>query len=58
VVLDNEAMLFLYTDGLTEAMDASHQQFGISRVLQQVKLAHADCQSLIPVDWFYQHLHY
>ena len=47
VVLDNEAMLFLYTDGLTEAMDASHQQFGISRVLQQVKLAHADCQSLI-----------
>lgn len=47
VVLDNNSMLFLYTDGLTEAMDANHQQFGISRVLQQLEQTQKDCQSLI-----------
>lgn len=47
IVLGNNSMLFLYTDGLTEAMDASHQQFGIHRILQQLEMAHEDCLSLI-----------
>ena len=32
-------MLFLYTDGLTEAMNALREQFGIERVISQLKNA-------------------
>lgn len=34
IVLDDDTCLFLYTDGLTEAMDEQHRQFGIERMLE------------------------
>ncbi len=41
-----QTTIFLYTDGLTEAEDASHAQFGITRVNQTAKMiaAHGDDQ--------------
>ena len=36
-VLEQEATLFLYTDGLTEASDTEHQLYGMSRVLKTAK---------------------
>lgn len=39
-------MLFLYTDGLTEAKDAEHRQFGIQRVLESLK-DDDGCEALI-----------
>ncbi len=41
-----QTTIFLYTDGLTEAEDASHAQFGFTRVNQTAKMiaAHGDDQ--------------
>ena len=39
-------MLFLYTDGLTEAKNAAHQQFGLQRVLEALT-PHDSCEELI-----------
>ena len=36
-VLDNHAMLFLYTDGLTEAMNLERKQFGQHRVMDTLE---------------------
>jgi sigma-B regulation protein RsbU (phosphoserine phosphatase) len=33
-ILDSESTLFLYTDGLTEAMDATHHQFTSDRMME------------------------
>ena len=40
------AMLFLYTDGLTEAKNSQHEQFGCQRLVDNLKLE-ADCKSVI-----------
>ena len=40
------AMLFLYTDGLTEAMNGQHEQFGRLRLMNSLKSG-ADCKSQI-----------
>ena len=40
------AMLFLYTDGLTEAMNGQHEQFGLQRVLDQLQ-GEGGCQEQI-----------
>jgi sigma-B regulation protein RsbU (phosphoserine phosphatase) len=34
MVLENGSMLFLYTDGLTEAKNSAHKQFGLDRIMQ------------------------
>ena len=39
--------VFLYTDGLNEAEDASHRQFGMDRMLQVAKLTAGKPQNLI-----------
>lgn len=39
-VLAPHATLLLYTDGLTEAMDANHRQFGLQRVTDTIKDHH------------------
>ena len=39
-------MLFLYTDGLTEAMTEEHDQFGRQRLISQLN-SEADCKSQI-----------
>lgn len=36
-MLDNHAMLFLYTDGLTEAMNLERKQFGLDCVMEVLK---------------------
>ena len=36
-ILQPGTILFLYTDGLTEAMDAEHNQFGLQRAIDVVK---------------------
>jgi sigma-B regulation protein RsbU (phosphoserine phosphatase) len=35
--LDDGDLVFLYTDGVTEAMDASHEQFGLARLVALVE---------------------
>jgi sigma-B regulation protein RsbU (phosphoserine phosphatase) len=30
--IETDSTIFLYTDGLTEAMNAEHQQFGVERI--------------------------
>ena len=37
-ILPKGSTLFLYTDGLTEARDTFHKQFGLSRVMQYLNL--------------------
>ena len=39
--------IFLYTDGLNEAEDSSHRQFGLTRVVQTAKTAENTPQQLI-----------
>ena len=36
-VVENNATLFLYTDGLTEAMNPTHKQFGLERVMKVLR---------------------
>ena len=36
-MLDDHAMLFLYTDGLTEAMNVERKQFGLERVMMTLE---------------------
>ena len=40
------AILFLYTDGLTEAKNSQHEQFGCQRLIDNLKLE-ADCKGVI-----------
>lgn len=40
VSVDPETMIVLYTDGLTEAKNMKHQQFGINRAFEVVKGCH------------------
>ncbi len=44
--LKSGTMLFLYTDGLTEAQNAAHKQFGLQRVLESLKETDS-CEALI-----------
>ena len=39
-------MLFLYTDGLTEAMTRQHEQFGSERLMEQLQ-GGVDCKDQI-----------
>ena len=39
--LPDNSMLFLYTDGLTEAMDVKRKQFGLERVMQHLSASHS-----------------
>ena len=46
VTIDRDVMTFLYTDGLTEAEDVSHNQFGEERITETaVAVQTADAQS-------------
>jgi sigma-B regulation protein RsbU (phosphoserine phosphatase) len=45
--LKTNTSLFLYTDGLNEAEDISHQLFGMERVFQTAKSASGRPQELI-----------
>jgi len=45
--LKTDDLLFLYTDGLNEAEDIDHQQFGMDRVLQTSKAAGGCPQELV-----------
>ena len=47
VILKTNTSLFLYTDGLNEAEDISHQLFGMERVFQTAKSASGRPQELI-----------
>ena len=44
--LESGAMLFLYTDGLTEAMTREHEQFGSERLMAQLQ-GEVGCQEQI-----------
>ena len=44
--LEAGAMLFLYTDGLTEAMTRQHEQFGSERLMEQLQ-GGVDCKDQI-----------
>ena len=44
--LEAGAMLFLYTDGLTEAMTRQHEQYGSERLMGQLH-GGADCKGQI-----------
>ena len=47
--LENGSTLFLYTDGLTEAMNKDRKQFGINRVMNILNAkSHADHDTLSP----------
>jgi len=46
IKLESGTTLFLYTDGLTEAKNAAHQQFGLERVLEALT-QHASCEALL-----------
>ncbi|MBO4891341.1 MAG: SpoIIE family protein phosphatase [Prevotella sp.] len=45
--LKTDDLLFLYTDGLNEAEDIDHQQFGMDRVLQTSKTVDGGPQELV-----------
>ena len=45
-MLETGAMLFLYTDGLTEAMTIQHEQFGYERLMGQLQ-GGVDCKGQI-----------
>ena len=47
IQLKRGTTIFLYTDGLNEAEDISHQQFGIERVTETAKVAGNSPQELI-----------
>lgn len=47
IMIDAGTTIFLYTDGLTEAEDASHGLFGIERVLQVTEKSQNTPQKLI-----------
>jgi sigma-B regulation protein RsbU (phosphoserine phosphatase) len=47
IQLTSGASIFLYTDGLNEAEDISHHQFGMERVKQVAKVSLNQPQSLI-----------
>ena len=46
IVLDQTTTLFLYTDGLTEAMNQQHELFGLERVYKTLE----QCHNLSPTD--------
>ncbi|MBR5086655.1 MAG: SpoIIE family protein phosphatase [Muribaculaceae bacterium] len=46
-ILKPQATLLLYTDGLTEAMDTKHQQFGIERVKDTITQHHCDTSQIL-----------
>jgi hypothetical protein len=46
IVLPAETTLFLYTDGLTEAMDRTHRQFGLQRLMDALREKES-CEELI-----------
>ena len=47
IQLKKGSTIFLYTDGLNEAEDISHQQFGMDRVIETAKVAGSRPQELI-----------
>ena len=47
IQLKRDTTIFLYTDGLNEAEDISHQQFGMERVTETAKTADNSPQKLI-----------
>ena len=47
IQLQSGTTIFLYTDGLNEAEDVNHQQFGMDRVLMTANSADGCPQSLI-----------
>ena len=47
-MLDDHAMLFLYTDGLTEAKNLERKQFGLDRVMAVIEGKEKDNLSLKP----------
>ena len=47
-MLDDNAMLFLYTDGLTEAKNLERKQFGLDRVMAVIEGKEKDNLSLKP----------
>ena len=47
IQIEANATLFLYTDGLNEAEDISHQQFGMDRVFQTAKAVGGRPQELV-----------
>ena len=47
-ILDDHAMLFLYTDGLTEAKNLERKQFGLDRVMAVIEGKEKDNLSLKP----------
>ena len=46
MMLPTGTMIFLYTDGLTEAKNAARQQFGLERVMEALT-EHDSCEALI-----------
>ena len=47
IVIDPGTTIFLFTDGLTEAENASHEQFGLERILQTAGNAPDNPQEMI-----------